>query len=768
MINTRIGHGLPHKRMQITPKVGAAVMLLLGLVGAPANGQSGAADSLSTSRLAALGRLWGVVKYFHPAFLSRSINWDSAAVVAVPRVIAAETPNEYAAAIDDMLRAIGDPTARVARVNPMPAPASVVARWEADSTLVLSIPTFETDSVTERIRALAGLVRSAHRVVFDLRGPPPRDVDNASGAFSSLDSLLPVPSTISFGVRHRMSAGFPTAAVLSGTASGAYETTRRVRGRPGATTRQVAFVVDKTSDIPTIAWALQRSRRGLIVLQDVCADMPQMSAACAPAVRQDLHRVDMGDGLAAEVTVAELTDPSGLALRADTVVRGVAGDDRALTCALELLRRPPDTLRTVVRNPEFVPAIENAYRDMRYPSLPYRILAAYRWWNAIQYFYPYKSLTGEDWNAVLAQVLPNLRAAGDSLEYWQAVRRMVWHIHDSHGTVDERGSTPVPLYLGVPPRVLLQFIQGQPVVIYAAEDSSTKASGVAVGDVILSIDGKSVAERRSALAPYIASSTPEAVDNVVADELLRGPDGSSAQITVRGAGNREHTISLPRVRGSAPQTYAAYLERSRGSILRLLPGNIGYADLARLTPQMVDSMFEMFGHTKAIIFDDRGYPKQTAWPIAPRLTDRNDVMAARFQRPVVTSPDLSTTMNVEFMQPLPKTSKSRYHGETVMLIDERALSQAEHTGLFFEAANRTRFVGSPTAGADGDVTSVSLPGGISASFSGDAVSHADGRQLQRVGLLPDVAVRPTIEGIRAGRDEVLERAISLVSSGKRP
>ena len=94
------------------------------------------------------------------------------------------------------------------------------------------------------------------------------------------------------------------------------------------------------------------------------------------------------------------------------------------------------------------------------------------------------------------------------------------------------------------------------------------------------------------------------------------------------------------------------------------------------------------------------------------------------------------------------------------------MSQAEHTGLFFEAAAGTKFIGSQTAGANGDVTNLSLPGGLYVSFSGHDVRHADGRQLQRVGLVPDVQVRPTLYGIRAGRDEVLDRALAYLRTGR--
>lgn len=41
---------------------------------------------------------------------------------------------------------------------------------------------------------------------------------------------------------------------------------------------------------------------------------------------------------------------------------------------------------------------------------------------------------------------------------------------------------------------------------------------------------------------------------------------------------------------------------------------------------------------------------------------------------------------------------------------------------------------------------------------------------QRVGIVPNVLAKPTIAGIQAGRDEVLERAIGLIegSENKRP
>jgi len=116
----------------------------------------------------------------------------------------------------------------------------------------------------------------------------------------------------------------------------------------------------------------------------------------------------------------------------------------------------------------------------------------------------------------------------------------------------------------------------------------------------------------------------------------------------------------------------------------------------------------------------------------------------------------------DFVQYIPDSAAWKYRGQTVVLIDERAMSQAEHMGLFLEAANGTKFVGTASAGANGDVARFTIPGGITISFSGHDIRHADGRQLQRVGLVPDVEARPTIAGIRDGRDEVLEKALDYL------
>jgi C-terminal processing protease CtpA/Prc len=112
---------------------------------------------------------------------------------------------------------------------------------------------------------------------------------------------------------------------------------------------------------------------------------------------------------------------------------------------------------------------------------------------------------------------------------------------------------------------------------------------------------------------------------------------------------------------------------------------------------------------------------------------------------------------VEHVIPL----QPQYSGQVVTLVDEATQSQAEYDAMTLRAAGAT-IIGSTTAGADGDVTSLSLPVEFISQFSGIGIFYPDKTATQRVGIVPDIVVTPTIAGIQAGRDEVLEAAIAFI------
>lgn len=144
-------------------------------------------------------------------------------------------------------------------------------------------------------------------------------------------------------------------------------------------------------------------------------------------------------------------------------------------------------------------------------------------------------------------------------------------------------------------------------------------------------------------------------------------------------------------------------------------------------------------------------------------------VVARFEEPTASPASSSRSMfHSSFEQRLEPAPGPKYKGKIVMLIDNSAMSQAEHTCLMIAAAHKTTFIGTPTMGTNGDVSGVLLPGNMSVYFSGHSVAWPNGRQLQRVGVQPDYYVARTIAGVRAGKDEILDAALKSLGYPPEP
>ncbi len=108
-------------------------------------------------------------------------------------------------------------------------------------------------------------------------------------------------------------------------------------------------------------------------------------------------------------------------------------------------------------------------------------------------------------------------------------------------------------------------------------------------------------------------------------------------------------------------------------------------------------------------------------------------------------------------------SKSYRGKHVVVLVNELSQSHAEFTAMVFKAGDKTTIAGSTNAGAHGNVSYFSLQGGLHTAISGIGVYYPDGTETQRVGIVPDVVVLPTIQGIKDGINEPLEKAIKIIN-----
>jgi C-terminal processing protease CtpA/Prc len=196
-----------------------------------------------------------------------------------------------------------------------------------------------------------------------------------------------------------------------------------------------------------------------------------------------------------------------------------------------------------------------------------------------------------------------------------------------------------------------------------------------------------------------------------------------------------------------------------------LPSGYGYIDLDRLTAEDTDKALDAVLAAPALILDMRGYPRGGPLDLGLRLAkDRRPIKGPIFRRPLWSGRMLEEydplRPQFTYQQSFQPSRKKPYTGKVVMLIDEHAISSAEHVAMVFAAATNITFIGGPTLGTDGDTITVVLPGNLVVHFTGQEVLQPDGSQFQRVGIQPHVRVDRTVDGVRAGRDEILEAAVS--------
>lgn len=409
-----------------------------------------------------------------------------------------------------------------------------------------------------------------------------------------------------------------------------------------------------------------------------------------------------------------------------------------------------------VKNPAFIN--EEAYENIPYPDTGIRLVGLFRYWNIIHYFYPYKDIIEKNWNIILAEYIPQFVETKNELEYEKVFLKLIAEVKDTHANLaGETNEISKELGTYFPP-VHLRFINDQLVIDDIYESEKIDQLPVKVGDVITKINGKKVSAIVEEKIPYSPASNQATRLRNISYLILRNTE-SSSNIQIKNE-NGLKEVELPLFKYDDLDFYLLFRESSETKSYKILEDNIGYIDLGIIKQKEISDIKKELIDTKGIVVDIRNYP--------------NDFVVyslGRFLVPKRNSFVKFTTMNLnnpgEFnfdrSKKLGSNKKSAYQGKVVLLVDERTQSQAEFTAMGFQAAPNTTVIGSTTAGADGNYSRIILPGGLATGISGIGVFYPDGSPTQRIGIVPDIEIKPSVEGIRNGKDELLEKAIEVIN-----
>ncbi len=423
----------------------------------------------------------------------------------------------------------------------------------------------------------------------------------------------------------------------------------------------------------------------------------------------DVVEKRLSAGLMAQIPLAVYSDASGTLPR---------GDASALRDALAAMDLP-----------------------LRAERVDVRVAAVLIAWNAIQHFYPYFDVVDVDWESELTVALRRALQDQTSPDVQKTLRRMLAAIDDGHANVYRTDET-VPWC----PPFRAAWIEGR-VVIVEASDTLFRS-----GDVVVIANGQDALARVAEEEKFFSGS-PQWKRSRVLREFACGAEGAAASFLLERDGARLVADTTLNHRDAVPRA-------ERQHIVEIRPG-IWYVDLTTTSRKQLDAELEHLAHARGVIFDVRGYPTDAGAGLVPHLLAEPESDKWMLV-PQISRPDHEGATHNSLGWGL-KPLEPRITGRTVFLTDGSAISYAESVLGYVEGMHLGEIVGGPTAGANGNIRIFGLPGGLRVIFTGMKVTKHDGKQHHRVGIQPTVTVEPTIEGIRADRDEVLEKALALIA-----
>lgn len=387
------------------------------------------------------------------------------------------------------------------------------------------------------------------------------------------------------------------------------------------------------------------------------------------------------------------------------------------------------------------------YFQVNYLEHELRLLALARLWNIFEYWFPYE--LNESWYPTLQDLTKQVVKSSDRSDFLTALQTLLGQVNDSHASITDSIFRQGPCQLPFTVRYLEEH------VVISRIYKDLPLHDLKVGDKILAIDGESFEGLFERLLPLYSASNEQARYYGLANELLFRKCDTPTVVTISRQ-SKQFTVSISEYEVITNVNHAL-----PGEVVQTLEGDITYLKVVGVDFDSVDEALAKAQQSGKLIVDVRGYPSEfILYYLASQLTEK-PLPFARLARVHPHSPGsvvlIDHTPTIQ-----PTTPKFTLDG-IALLVDESTLSQSEFSVLAWQELPNATVIGSTTAGAVGNVSSVPLPNGMNVFFTGLRVLDNAGQDVQHKGITPDIYVKPTIADVQSGRDVVIDTAIEWLN-----
>ncbi len=410
---------------------------------------------------------------------------------------------------------------------------------------------------------------------------------------------------------------------------------------------------------------------------------------------------------------------------------------------------------------------ENAYPDMFFPKESFRFLALARYWNVIEYFYPNKYLMDIKWDTSLVSAIPIFMCSTNLNDYYRAIQWISARINDSHASIVY--NPELKMNTRVPP-IWVFYLDDTLIVTSFINDSIENTVSVKIGDKIFSINGSTVKEKWADEQIHHSASNVEWSEkvNTGMSGLLRSENDSTTlmvlrdrqvlQIKVKNYSWNEILMLIIKASHSKTKPSAVYTDTISGK-------KYGYLNLGEIESSSVDSFFCSMNGVDYLIIDVRESSSDVmTWGKVANKIVRGKKYVAK-----ISYPDYAHPGYLKFRQSslaVGTNKQDYYQGNVIILIDHGVMSHGEYATMALSMAPKAILIGTRTAGADGNVSEVVLPGNYHCEFTGLGWYYLNGKQTQRIGIIPNINVDYSLDSELKQGDPIMQRALEFIRNGQ--
>ncbi len=386
--------------------------------------------------------------------------------------------------------------------------------------------------------------------------------------------------------------------------------------------------------------------------------------------------------------------------------------------------------------------------DTKPTNLSARIGNVINVYNVIHHFYPYFDEVEVDWDMEFEKALKRCFKDKTSTDHLITLQKFTSPIKDGHIWIWQ-GQSPYNYY----PPIQWEWIQNSLVITDVLDDNLD----IKVGDVVTKVNNQSAYDYIKEVSSRISAGTDTYLYYSAKNRCLSAEKDKELLLEIN---NKK--ITLQHNKNSKEYSFNS-LEIQK-QMYKNLGNDIMYLNLGAIHNDTIIKLLPKLSQMKGLICDFRGH-NWRIWNFVSHFM-KNDTQAENVMKiPKIIYPNQERMVGYKESGWNYTASKPYLgHVKTVFIVDGRTKSSAESFMMIVKSFNLATIVGEQTAGANGNMNPFKMLGDISMYWTGMKVVNTDGSQFHTIGIIPDITVEKTIDGIKAGKDEFLEKAIEIITN----